>query len=176
MGKETPAAPAPVDYNAQAQAQGIANVEAARTGAALNRVNQFTPYGSLVYTPGQNPDQWEATMTLSPEQQQLLDKTSAGQLQLADTANAGLGRVQQSFGSNFDTSGMPSRVTSVGPSNYQRNLDFSGLSDVPQGDSYESQRQEVQDALYGSAALATHQLRYRSRDRGVLAGVGRFQP
>src|SRR5687768_15359139 len=42
-------APAPPDYEAAARAQGQANLEAIRTGAALNRVNQTTPYGSVTY-------------------------------------------------------------------------------------------------------------------------------
>lgn len=45
-GGSAPAAP---DYAAAAKAQGVANLEAIRTGAALNRVNQTTPYGKVTY-------------------------------------------------------------------------------------------------------------------------------
>lgn len=42
-------APAPPDYAAAAKEQGRANLEAIRTGAALNRVDQITPYGTVRY-------------------------------------------------------------------------------------------------------------------------------
>lgn len=42
-------APAPPDPVATAQAQGAINEQTARTQANLNRVDQYTPYGSLVY-------------------------------------------------------------------------------------------------------------------------------
>jgi len=45
-----PSAPAAPDYRAAAQETSAGNLEAARAAAAANRVNQFTPYGSLVYS------------------------------------------------------------------------------------------------------------------------------
>ena len=45
-----PSAPAAPDYRAAAQETATGNLEAARAAAAANRVNQFTPYGSLVYS------------------------------------------------------------------------------------------------------------------------------
>lgn len=44
--------PPPPDPYAVASAQGAANVEAARTTAALNRANQVTPYGNLTWSRG----------------------------------------------------------------------------------------------------------------------------
>lgn len=41
--------PAPADYIGAAREQGAQNIEASRVGAALNRVNQVTPYGSTTY-------------------------------------------------------------------------------------------------------------------------------
>jgi hypothetical protein len=197
MGKKQAAAPPPVDYNAQAQAQGVANVEAARTSAALNRVNQFTPYGSLVYTQGATPDQWESTVTLSPEQQALLDKQTQGEQVLADTANAGLGRVQNAFSQPFSTSGAPSRVTSVGTptydmytgqtnlpnsgigGNFQTKLDFSSLQNVPGGNDFAAQKDEVRDALYRQATSQLDPqfqqeedaLRTRLANQGIAQGT-----
>lgn len=43
-------APAPPDYRAAAQETATGNLEAARAASAANRVNQITPYGSLVYS------------------------------------------------------------------------------------------------------------------------------
>ena len=48
MGKSS-APPAP-DYTGAAQATAAGNLEAARATAAANRVNQYTPYGSLEYS------------------------------------------------------------------------------------------------------------------------------
>lgn len=44
--------PASPDYIGAANAQGQQNLNAIRTGAALNRVNQVTPYGSVTYSRG----------------------------------------------------------------------------------------------------------------------------
>jgi hypothetical protein len=45
-----PSAPAAPDYTGAAQQTAAGNLEAARAAAAANRVNQITPYGSLVYS------------------------------------------------------------------------------------------------------------------------------
>ena len=45
-------APSPPDPYAVANAQGTANIEAARVTTALNRANQITPYGSLTWSRG----------------------------------------------------------------------------------------------------------------------------
>lgn len=96
-----PAAPDPVQT---INAQTGANKETAIANAALNRVNQYGPYGSSVYNvngyEGGVP-QYSQTTTLSPEQQQLYNKTTQGQNTLADTALGGLGRVQGNFSQPF---------------------------------------------------------------------------
>ena len=48
-------APPPPDYAGAAAATAAGNLEAARATAAANRINQYTPYGSLTYT--QTPTQ-----------------------------------------------------------------------------------------------------------------------
>ena len=50
MGKGGGSAPPPPDYAGAAQATAAGNLEAARVAAAANRVNQYTPYGSLIYS------------------------------------------------------------------------------------------------------------------------------
>ena len=61
-GKRTPlgggkggGAPPPPDYAGAARATAQGNLEAARVAAAANRVNQITPYGSLIYTRNTTP-------------------------------------------------------------------------------------------------------------------------
>jgi len=51
MGKSSSPPPAP-DYTAAAQATAAGNLEAARYATQANRVNQYTPYGSLTYKQG----------------------------------------------------------------------------------------------------------------------------
>jgi hypothetical protein len=50
MGKSAGKAPPPIDPNQVAQAQGAANLEAARQNAAMNRINTTTPFGTTTYT------------------------------------------------------------------------------------------------------------------------------
>jgi hypothetical protein len=58
MGKKSgPAAPAAPDPVATAQAQGQYNKDAAITQANLNRIDQYTPQGSITYSQiGTNSD------------------------------------------------------------------------------------------------------------------------
>ena len=50
-GNDAPAAPDPYEV---ANAQGTANIDAARVTTALNRANQVTPYGNLTWSRGGN--------------------------------------------------------------------------------------------------------------------------
>ena len=50
-----PKAPEPPDPVATAQAQGVINKETAETQAALNRINEYNPYGSVVYGRVEDP-------------------------------------------------------------------------------------------------------------------------
>lgn len=101
MGKKSqPKAP---DYTAAANATAAGNLEAARAATSANRVNQYTPYGSLVYT--HNPDEknpdagWTATQTLSPEEQIKLNLSNQLETGLLGTAQTGLGYVNDTLGS-----------------------------------------------------------------------------
>lgn len=76
-----PSAPAPPDPVATAAAQTQSNIGTAAAQAALNNVNQYSPYGSTVYnqsgdyTVDANGDQiptYSQTTTLSPMGQQIL--------------------------------------------------------------------------------------------------------
>jgi hypothetical protein len=129
--------PAP-DYVGAARAQGQANIDALRTGAALNRVNQSNPFGSTSYR-NLGGDQWEQTTTLSPDQQSILDQQESNQIDLGRIAGMRLGQVGQQGQFNLD--GLPSRVTGVAPSNLQ------GEVGLPAAE----QRQRAEDAVYQSA-------------------------
>lgn len=80
MGKSAPSAPAVPSAAQTAAAQGQANTATAATQAALNYVDQYTPYGSTVYSQngsytnpqGDTVPTYAQTTTLSPMGQQIL--------------------------------------------------------------------------------------------------------
>lgn len=57
--KDSPSAPTPPDPTVVANAQTASNLETARTNAQLNRVNQYTPWGSLTYSQTATPDSFD---------------------------------------------------------------------------------------------------------------------
>lgn len=109
-----PSPPAPPDPNVVANAQTASNKETAIANAALNRVNQYTPYGSNTYDiTGTAPDgtpTYSQTVSLSPEQQQLYNKFTQGQNTLADTALGSLGTVQNNFATPFSLRNDPTKT------------------------------------------------------------------
>lgn len=158
MGKDSSPAPVP-DYVGAAQAQGQANIQAAQVGAALNRVNTNTPYGNLSYSQPNptNPNQWQADVSLSPDQQKLLDLQSSGSIAKASDANAMLGTVQNATATPFDASKAPSQIDSIGSgpafSAYQGStspavstVDQSGVPAL--NTDWGTQAQQAQDAAY----------------------------
>jgi len=131
------APPAP-DYTGAAVATAQGNADAARIAAKANRVSQYTPYGSLVYNQGGNwdeaaynaakasnpeatkqqfgydPDQWTATVNLTPEQKQLLDQQNQTSLGLAGLQGKGLEYVSNMLDKPFDTGKLPGEQINAG--------------------------------------------------------------
>jgi hypothetical protein len=107
MSKPSPP-PAP-DYTSAAKEQGQASLDAAKLTAQLNRPNEITPYGTQTWTQSGDPNspQFTSTITLSPEQQQLLDAQNRISMSLAGTGEAGLNRVAGAMNTPFDTSSVP---------------------------------------------------------------------
>lgn len=106
MAKDTPTPPAAPDPMATAQAQGQMNQNTAVTQQLLNMTDQITPDGSLKYDQTGNSTftgadgktytvpKFQATTTLSPAQQALLDltnktKTNLGQIGVDQSAKIG---------------------------------------------------------------------------------------
>jgi len=112
-----PSPPPAPDYAGAARATAAGNKEAAIAGTEANRVNQYTPYGSLTYnqtgTSANGNPLWSATQTLSPEQQQLLNQQNKTSLGLGNTMNQGLGYVQNMLDTPFDTSRLPAMPTTA---------------------------------------------------------------
>lgn len=191
-----PATPPSPDYVGAANAQGQANLAAARLNAQLGRVNYVTPYGSLTYSNGspgassgtgstggnalpgtgynrtQIPysgsaltggtygfggsgygsasnygfgssspsDSYTATISLAPEQQQLLNAQNQQSQGLANLANRQIGNVNQSLSGSLSAAGLPSLSGSpnqgkyqysVNNPNVQSSIDTSGVTGLP---------------------------------------------
>lgn len=78
IAKSTPSVPQAPDPVATANAQTASNVQTAEANAALNRVNQTTPYGSITYSQnGTDPNTgvpiYAQNTSLSPAGQQIFD-------------------------------------------------------------------------------------------------------
>lgn len=114
--QKSPSQPAAPDPVATATAQGAINTETAITQAALNRINEYTPYGSSVYTPTGGEDvggvtPYQRTTTLNPEQQAIVDQQTAMSGQLNTLAAGQIGRVGEAIETPFSYEGMPGAPT-----------------------------------------------------------------
>jgi hypothetical protein len=139
MGKGGGSAPPPPDYKGAAIATAAGDLDAARTAAAANRVNQVTPYGALTYSMNPNDkDQWgnamwTATQTLSPSEQKLLDYQNATSIGLGQLTGTGLDYVKGMMQDPFSTSSLPSLQSNVGNPNLQQLTGQANLGMVGQG-------------------------------------------
>lgn len=105
-----PSPPPAPDYQAAAQAQGAANVDAAIVQGAINNPNVNNPYGTQTvswngYTP-------TITQTFSPEQQALFDEANKTKLQLSQLGGQGAQALQGVVGKSVDFNGAPAAPTS----------------------------------------------------------------
>ncbi len=109
-GAQAPTPPNPQQVSAD---QTRSNVNTAIANAILGNTNQRTPYGSLTYTQNGGQDvggnwvpSWEATQTLSPEQQKIYDSQTQLQIQaLGQIAPQLLNRVQSTVGTPLSYAG-----------------------------------------------------------------------
>lgn len=105
MGKSSSPPPAP-DYRGAAQATAQGNLEATRAATEANRINQYTPYGSLTYSRDPNaatPDSgWSQSVNLNETGQKLLDYQNNASLGLGEQTGQALNRVGQSLSQPFD--------------------------------------------------------------------------
>ena len=95
MGKSSSPPPAP-DYAGAATATAQGNLEATRAATEANRINQYTPYGSLTYSRDPNaatPDSgWSQSINLNDVGQKLLDYQNNASLGLGEQTGQALYR------------------------------------------------------------------------------------
>lgn len=98
MGGSSGSAPAAPDPYATAAAQTASNKETAIANANLNRLNQYTPQGSIEYNQvGTNEDgtpKYTVTTKMSGDEQAKYDASNQATLGMYNTANSMLGQVQ----------------------------------------------------------------------------------
>lgn len=100
-----PSPPPPPDYVGAAQAQGAANVGAARTQGRINNPNVYNPYGSQTVT--WNGDQPTVIQTLNGPQQAILNQQNQNRLQAGQVANRGLDSLGHIVGTGVNFQGAP---------------------------------------------------------------------
>lgn len=114
----SPSAPPAPDYTGAAQAQGAANVDAARATAKLSNPNIINPYGqqTVQYGLGGDQDVPTVTQSLSPQGQQLFDTYQGVNQKLGDVAGQGVGFVQDTLNKPFDWQSVPKAPVNPGQS------------------------------------------------------------
>lgn len=105
MGKSAPKAPDPYKVS---DAQSKSNKETAEYNAALNRINQSSPFGSINYTqsgtdPATGAPLYTQNTQLSPQMQSLLDSQMGAQQGISSAISGAIGNLP---GEAFDPSGI----------------------------------------------------------------------
>jgi hypothetical protein len=173
MGKSA-SAPPPPDYAGAAKETAAGNLDAARANIAANRVNQYTPYGSLEYQQsGQDPygnPMWSATQSLAPAQQQLLDYQNKASLGLGQLTEKGLGYVSNMLENPFDTSQLP--TTGFNPSQSYQDAYMQRLQpQIEQGREALDVKLANQGIPVGSEAYRRAMLAQSQRENDLLASA-----
>jgi hypothetical protein len=162
MGKKsTPQAPPPIDPYRTAQVD-----------AEFNRIDQFTPWGSLTYS---GPNRNQATLNLNALLQNNIDEQMRNDLSMTQMAGERLGNLDPNqidlsqFGpiqSEIDTSFYDPRYLDYGGAglDYGNALDLNRLPDLPQD--VGALRDEVESAFFNRAdrLLAP---KYEQMERGL---------
>lgn len=122
-GSSTPSYPDPYDT---ADAQTASNKETAMWNAALNNINQITPYGSLTYKQiskgdENNPSLYQSTINLSPETQAMYDQQLSNQNKLLGMGTKQLSRINNAVSTPYTYKGL---------SDYPTYTDYNGLQDT----------------------------------------------
>jgi hypothetical protein len=107
--------------------------------AAPNRAD-FTKPG--------NSDTWNSTITLSPEQQKLLDSSNRISQSLANVGEGQLGTVGQMLGKPLRFDGAPGQVSNVSYGNIQNDIDMSKVPGLIGGDRLADGLSTQRDSLY----------------------------
>jgi hypothetical protein len=175
-GKNTP------DFGALAASQGEENEKVIRDQIYANRPTQYTPWGANSWSSSAGIDpstgeaitNWENTMALSPELQDIYNKQVAIQGGRTDISGMLTGRMGNTFGK-------PMELRGIQKINFAPQTDFT-LTEPDIGNAYGT-RQAAEDAVYGQAMsrIAPQQesqrdsLEMKMRNQGLKPGDAAWQ-
>jgi len=131
MGKGG-SAPPPPDYASAAKATAAGDLEAARVAAAANRVNQYTPYGSLVYRQEAPQQQFSESAY-----NQALQNYKAGQKAWEESGGYGEAPKAPNYSDFLTTQGTPDdnwSVTQTLSPEQQKLLDYQNATSIGLGE------------------------------------------
>jgi hypothetical protein len=177
VSKKKPKAPAVPDAAATAAAQGKMNIDTAIANANLNRIDQYTPEGSLTFQQiGTNPDgtpKYSSTQTYSPDQQKLYQNELDVSNALSGISKQGIQRVSDTMATPFNYDNLNPLQTGIKGAgegiqtgydpagqqqtsfdkgwDIQRGLDYSSLGALPTNQDYATEAKRAQDAVYAQA-------------------------
>ena len=116
-------------------AQGASNEATARLNAQLNRMDTYTPFGSVTYT-DMGDDRTRVDQTFSPTTQALYDQQMGIGGDMLGLAEGAI--------SNFPTEAF----SLEGAPAYQTGIDYSGLQAIPGQDDFAGASQAASDAAF----------------------------
>ena len=127
MGKSSPKQPTPPDPRATAAAQQQMNRQTAIAQSQLNQYDEYTPYGSSVYSPtGQvtsaGIQRMRRDTTLDPAQARILQQQNKVNEELNRVAAKQVGRVGKTLAKPFNYQGMAPGGSASGVSKTVNNL------------------------------------------------------
>jgi hypothetical protein len=160
-------------------AQGENNLDVAKLQSLLNNPNTVTPFGSSQYTMGED-GRPVLTQTLSPAEQEKLNKSNKlgtgaldilqGNLPNIQAALSGPFGMQGAAKTDYDPRYAPTRGTPT-------DLSFAGAPGMPSADA--RVLQQVEDAMYGQGAQyldpqykqIENEMRVRLANQGIVPGT-----
>lgn len=181
MGKSSPKAPEAPDPQVTAAAQTKSNIDTANANANLNRSDQITPWGNQIWTSTPNADgtsKWTSTISLSPDQQKLLDSNNRVSQTMADLGEKQLGTVGNTLGQPLNYDNAPKQVSNIGYGNIQNDVDMSKVPGLVGGSDLRKTYEDSQRAAYGMQTQyldkdygqQQHDLENKLIQQGVLQG------
>jgi len=159
-------APATPDYTGAANATAANNLKAAQAAAAANRVNQFTPYGSLQYSEAGTDSQGNPTY----------NATQTPTEPLGSAIKSNIGQIANQYGTQFNGGNLPSY--GINPSQTYSDAILSRLQ--PQIDMQQKQFDAqmanqgipVGSEAYTNAARIFQQGQNDQRTSAITGGIG----
>jgi hypothetical protein len=163
--------PAP-DYAGAAKEQGQQNINAAQINAAMNRIDETNPYGSVKYNSTANPDtpggyDYSRNITLSPEQQRLYDSETGNQQASQDIATSLQKGVAGSVGTPFSLSGYGKAQTVQAPDSLGNAASYAGGAQAVGDALYQRQLALRQPGMQQDRAALDTQL----KNQGLMPGT-----